>query len=222
MGASALRSLASCVLVLIASVSLLAADSAVAMLHADGAAWLNGSHVPNSSALFVGDLVQTRIDSAASIHAPGSSITVLGDSLIKFQGASLEIERGGLSISTSQGLAASAGDVHVAPASTSWTEFNVSDTDGTLHIFARKGDLTITDQNGSTTLAQGQETTRDDQAGQGNGKKKNKKPAGGAAPAANGGVLDSTAAVAAGSAAIAGVTTWVLLQSSSPVSPSNP
>jgi hypothetical protein len=52
------------------------------MLYARGAAWLNGSHVPASSAIFNGDLLQTRSDSGANITAPGSTITVLGDSLV--------------------------------------------------------------------------------------------------------------------------------------------
>jgi len=211
---------------MIVPASLFAADSGAAMLYADGAAWLNGSHVPKSSAIFAGDLLQTRSDSAANIHAPGSSITVLGDSLVQFEGASLKLEHGGVSVSTSKGVATSAGDVRVAPATSQWTEFNVTDTDGTVRIAARKGDLTVTDDSGTVTLAQGQETTRDEQSDQSNQPdnkdKKNKKRAVGAAPAAAGGILNSPVAVGVGAAAIVGVTTWVLLQSSSPVSPSNP
>ncbi len=226
MGMPAFRSMVSCVLLLIVPVTLLAADSGAAMLYADGAAWLNGSHVPKSSAIFSGDLVQTRSDSAANIHAPGSSITVLGDSLVKFEGASLDIQHGGLSISTSKGIFATAGSVRVAPASNSWTEFNVIDTGGTVRIAARKGDLTITDDNGTTTLQQGQETTRDDQSNQpddkADNKKKDKKHGTGAPPAASGATFNSTAAIAVGAGAIAGITTWVLLQSENPVSPSNP
>src|SRR5580700_6820099 len=146
MGMAAFRKLASCVLLLVVPGSLMAADSGAAMLYADGAAWLNGSHVPNSSAIFSGDLVQTRSDSAANIHAPGSSVTILGDSLVEFEGASLKVEHGGVSVSTSKGLATTAGAVSVAPASiASWTEFNVIDTDGTVRIAARKGDLSVTD-----------------------------------------------------------------------------
>ena len=226
MGMSAFRKTVSCVLLMIVPASLFAADSGAAMLYADGAAWLNGSHVPKSSAIFAGDLLQTRSDSAANIHAPGSSITVLGDSLVQFEGASLKLEHGGVSVSTSKGVATSAGDVRVAPATSQWTEFNVTDTDGTVRIAARKGDLTVTDDSGTVTLAQGQETTRDEQSDQSNQPdnkdKKNKKRAVGAAPAAAGGILNSPVAVGVGAAAIVGVTTWVLLQSSSPVSPSNP
>jgi hypothetical protein len=205
--------------------SLFAADSTGAMLYADGAAWVNGSHVPKSSAIFVGDLVQTRSDSAANIHAPGSSITVFGDSLVQFEGTSLKVEHGGVSVSTSKGIFTTAGDVRVSPVSNAWTEFNVTDTDGIVRIAARKGDLTITDDSGTVTLAQGQETTRDEQSpdqGDKDKKKKDKKRAAGAAPAAGGGVLNSTGAIIAGSAAVAGVTAWVLLRSDNPVSPAVP
>jgi hypothetical protein len=224
MGMSAFRKMVSCVLLLIVPASLFAADSGAAMLYANGAAWLNGSHVPNSSAIFAGDLVQTRSDSAANIHAPGSSITVLGDSLVQFEGVSLKVEHGGVSVSTSKGVATTAGDVRVAPVSNAWTEFNVTDTDGTVRIAAHKGDLTITDDNGTVTLAQGQETTRDEQSDQGDNKdkKKDRKRAAGAIPAAGGGGLNSPIAIGAGAAAIGGVTTWVLLQSTNPVSPSTP
>jgi len=223
MGMSAIRSLVSCVLLLGLPGSLSAADSGAAMLYANGAAWLNGAHVPRSSAIFTGDLVQTRSDSAANIHATGSSITVLGDSLVQFEGTSLKLERGGVSVSTSKGIAAIAGDVKIAPASSAWTEFNVTDNNGVVSIAARKGDLTITDDNGTVTLAQGQETTRDDQSSdQGSTKKKDKKRNTAAPVAATGGVLSAPLVIGVGAAAAAGVTTWVLLQSSNPVSPSTP
>ena len=179
-----------------------------------------------SSAIFAGDLVQTRSDSAANIHAPGSSITVLGDSLIQFEGTSLKVEHGGVSVSTSKSVAATAGDVRVTPVSNAWTEFNVTDVDGTVRIAARKGDLSITDDNGTVTLAQGQETTRDEQSDKGDKDKdkdkKNKKRAAGAAPAAGGGVLNSTTAVIVGAVAVGGVTAWVLTRDENPVSPSTP
>jgi hypothetical protein len=222
MGKCAFRRMVSCVLLLIVPASLFAADSGAAMLYADGAAWLNGSHVPKSSAIFAGDLVQTRSDSAANIHAPGSSITVLGDSLVQFEGTSLKVEHGGVSVSTSKGIAATAGDVRVVPVSNAWTEFNVTDVDGTVRIAARKGDLTVTDDNGTVTLAQGQETTRDEQSDQSKDKKKDKKRGVGAAPAAGGGVLNSTIAIGVGAAAVGGITAWVLLHSDNPVSPATP
>ena len=91
MGKCAFRRMVVGLLLLIVPASLFAADNgAAAMLYADGAAWLNGSHVPKSSAIFAGDLVQTRSDSAANIHAAGASITVFGDSLVQFEGYIVE------------------------------------------------------------------------------------------------------------------------------------
>ena len=200
-----------------------AADSNAAMLYTNGTAWVNGSHVPRfSSAIFSGDLLQTRSDSLANINAPGSSITVLSDSLVEFQGSSLKIEHGGVTVSTSKGVGTTAGDVTVAPASSSWTEFNVTDVDGTVRIAARKGDVTVNDGMSTVTLAQGQETTRDENSDQDKDKKGNKKRASGATPAAGGGILNSPIAVGIGAAAIAGVTAWVLIRNDQPASPSAP
>lgn len=224
MGMASFRSVASCVLPLILTAGpLLGADSGAAMLNTSGAAWLNGVHVPASSAVFSGDMIQTRADSPANIHSPGSSITVLGDSLVRFQGTSLTVKRGGVSVATSKGLATVAGAVRVSPASNAWTEFNVTDTDGTVSIIAQKGDLTVTDDQGTSTLAQGQATTRDDQsdASDSDGKKNRKRRAG-VVPAATNGTLNSPVAILTGAGAITALTVWALWRSDQPASPSTP
>jgi hypothetical protein len=226
MGKSAFRRMVSCVLLLLLPGSLFAADSNAAMLYTNGPAWVNGAHVPRpSSSIFSGDLLQTRFDSVANINEPGSSITVLSDSLVQFEGSSVRIERGGVTVSTSRSVATTAGDVKVAPASNSWTEFNVVDVGGLVKIAARKGDLTISDDSGVYTLAQGQETTREDTSGndrEKDGKKRSKRRAAGAAPAAGGGMLNSPIAIGIGAGAVIGITTWVLVKSDEPASPAKP
>jgi hypothetical protein len=218
------------VLLLSFPASLVAADSNAAMLYTRGTAYVNGSHVPGSSAIFSGDLLQTPANAMAHINEAGSSITILANSLVQFGSDSVKIEHGAATISTSKSVAMNAGDVKVTPASNAWTEFNVTDVDGTVRIAANKGDLTIFDGNTTTTLAQGQETTRDenaqpaDQSSGKDGKKKknNKKRATGAEPAAGGGLLDSPIAIGIGGAAVGGLTAWVLLHNDNPASPSTP
>ncbi len=228
MGRSAFSGVVSCLLAILFPLSSFAADANAAMLYTSGAAWINGAHVPRSSAaIFSGDLLQTRSDSVANINQPGSTVTVLADSLVKFQGDSLDIEHGGVTVSTSRGLTTTAGDVKVAPANSSWTEFNVTDVDGTVRIAARKGDLTIKDGKGTYTLAQGQETSRDDSTSsddENSGKKKNRKRQNpGAVPAAGGGMLNSPIAVGIGGAAAVGVAVWVLgFHNDEPASPAKP
>ena len=218
------REVVGCVLLMLVPASLIAADSNAAMLYTTGTAWVNGAHVPRaSSAIFSGDLLQTRSDTVANINSAGSSIMVLSDSLVQFDVSGVKIEHGGVTVSTSKGIATSAGDVKVTPASMDWTEFNVTDVDGTVHIAARKGDLTIFDGKDTFTLAQGQETTRDESADQGDTEKKKSKRRGtGAAPGAQGGILNSPTAVKIGAGVIAGVTIWVLSQNDDAASPSKP
>ena len=185
MRGSALRGMVSCVLLVLFPFSLFAADSNAAMLYTHGPAWVNGAHVPRpSSAIFAGDLLQTRSDSVANINQPGSTVRVLSESLVQFEGNSVKIDHGGVMVSTSKGMATSAGDVKVAPTSNVWTEFNVMDVDGTVRIAARKGDVTVSDGNGTVTLAQGQETTRDESTvnSPDRSRRKNRRQAGAAVP----------------------------------------
>jgi hypothetical protein len=207
-------------LIVLLPASMFAADSTAAMLYIIGTAWLNGSSVPKSSAIFSGDLVQTRSDSVASIKAPGTSVLVLSDSLVQFKGAAVKLEHGSMNVGTSKNMTAQVGGLNVAPASASWPEFEVRDTDGAVKIIARKGDLTLTDASGTTTLPQGQETTRDETSEK--DKKKRDRGPGGAAPAAGGGILDSPIAIGVGLGTVGVLAGWALIQGDDPVSPKVP
>lgn len=218
---NALRSALSIMLAMLIPAHLLAADSASAMLYSNGTAWINGSTVPKSAAVFAGDMVQTRPDSTANLSASGSSVMVLADSLVKFQGPAVEIEHGAVRVSTAQGLATRAGEVTIKPAGSTWTEFQVTDVDGQVQIVASKGDVTVQDPQGTTTIQEGQQTTRDDTSNP-EKKKKRKRKGTGAATAAGGGIMSSSAALYTGIAIVGGVTTWVLLQGDDPLSPACP
>ena len=210
----------SCMMVVIFPASLLAADQPPAMLYSHGSALLNGGSISRSSAIFSGDLVETSADSAANINSAGSIVLVLNNSLVQYEGNAVKLEHGRINVSTSKALATRAGDVTVSPTASVWTEFEVKDVDGAVQIAARKGDLTISDETGTTTtLAQGQETTRDESQSE-DKKKKKKKRATGTAPAAQGGILDSPWAIGIGGAAVAGTAVWVLTRGDQPVSAS--
>jgi len=210
-----LRTALACLLIVLVPASLFAADSAAAMLYTNGTAWLNGSSVPKSSAVFAGDLVQTKSDSVASIKAPGSNVMVLSDSLVQMQADGVKLEHGTVTVGTSKSMIAEVGGLKISPAGNAWTEFQVSDTDGTVQIIARKGDLTLSD---GTTLPQGDQTTREETSK----KNKKRKQGGGAVPGAQGGILNSPAAIAIGAWTVGGLTAWVLVQGDNPLSPSKP
>ncbi len=198
--------------------SVLAADSTPAVLYAKGEAWINGASVPKSSAIFPGDLVQTRNDAVVHIDVTGSRVQVLSGSLVKYEGDGIGLEHGGVTVVTSKGMTTQAGEVKVSPASGDWTEFRVTDVDGTVQIVAEKGNLTINDGQHTSTLSQGQQTTRDESQ---DPDKKKKKRRSGAAEAATGSILNSTGAIIVGTAAVGGVAAWVLIgRNDDPVSPS--
>ena len=209
MSVPGLRNLACWIMIAVVPVSLWAADSSPAMLYARGAAWINGGAVPRTSAVFPGDLVQTRSDSVASINSSA-------DSVVKFEGPAVALEHGSLRVATSKGLSTHTGDVTVAPASTGWTEFEVKQvSEDSVQIVAQKGDVTVSDGSNSSTLSQGQQTTVDNSAEK---KKRKRRKGGGAIPASGGAVLDSPVVIYGGAAAVGGLLTWVLLQDGTPVS----
>lgn len=208
--------------------SMFAADTPGAMVYSHGTALVNGNSVARSSALFLGDVVQTRPDSVANISATGSSVIVLNDSLVQYEGSRVKLEHGGLTVSTSKLMSARAGLVMIVPAAAALTEFEVRDVDGTVHISARRGDLTISDSAGVATLAQGQQTTRDegipqdDPQPQASSKKRKKRAADGTTPGASGGILNSPIAIGVGGGLILGGTIWLLTKDDDPVSPVRP
>lgn len=209
------RRVVAALLIALVPASLFAADSAAAMLYTNGTAWLNGSSVPKSSAVFNGDLVQTKSDSVASIKSPGSSVMVLSDSLVQMEANGVKLEHGTVNVGTSKSMATVVGGLKISPATNGWTEFQVSDTDGTVQIIARKGDLLLSD---GTSLPQGEQTTREET----DNKHKKKDRGAGAVPGATGGILNSPIAIGVGIGVVGGLTTWVLLQGDNPLSPAAP
>src|SRR2546429_9340000 len=93
-----------CLMMMIAVLpgALLAADSAGAMLYAKGTAWLNGSTGPRSSAVFPGDLIQTKANSVANINAVGSNVLIVADFLVQFEGTAFSVEDGSVSVGPSE------------------------------------------------------------------------------------------------------------------------
>lgn len=191
------------------------AENDVAVVQASRTAWLNGTPIPQLSAIFPGDIVQTKTD-LADIDAFGSKVRIWKDSLLTYRSNAVELERGAVSVITSKALAAQIEGLTVRPAAAAWTEFQVTNTDGAVHILATKGDLLVADESGTTTLNAGQETTREIS------QKKHKKRSAGAIPAAQKSPLESMPALIGAGSVITGVTVWVLCKGDDPISPDTP
>ncbi len=200
-------------------VVLFAADPGpAAMLYAHGTTMLNGTSVPRSIALFTGDFVQTNADSVANINSTGSTVLIMNSSFVQYEDNGVKLEHGGMKVSTSKQLVTHVGDVTVTPATGVWTEFEVRDVDGKVQIVAQKGDLTVSDSKGTATLAEGQQTDRDETQGQES--RRDRKRGGGATPAARGGVLNSPVAIGIATGVATGLGVWAIVQGDEPASPS--
>jgi hypothetical protein len=194
------------------AVPLFAADTG-AMIYVKGQARVNGGSVPNASAIFPGDIVQTETDAAANINMLGSNIVIAPASIVIFDGSALHLDRGGMTVETSKAITIHVGDVTIVPSHSSMTQFEISDNGGTIHIAAVKGDLSVSDSSGTTELKEGSQTTRAD-PGDGN---KDRALAGGKGP-----LIPREGYEAAGIGVAGGLIAYFLSQDHTPVSPIKP
>ncbi len=215
-----LRSVVSMALTLLVPLQLLGQESASGMVYANGPAWVNGTEIPKSVAVFPGDVLQTKQDASANLTTNGSSVMVLSDSLVKYEGSSVGVDRGSVRVSTGSGFEAHACEVKARPVNNTPTQYQFTHADRHVTVIATKGDVTVEDHQGSKTVKEGEQTTRDD--GCKLAIKKNPKKRPGVAAAAGGGILSSPAVLYTGIAIVGGVTTWVLLQGDDPISPACP
>ena len=214
------RSVVSIALTLLVPSQLISQDSASAMVFANGPAWINGTEIPKSMALFPGDMLQTKQDASANVGTNGSSIMVLSDSLVKYEGSSVGVDHGSVRVSTGSGFEAHACEVKAKPVNNTQTQYQFAHNDRHVTLVATKGDVTLEDHQGSKTIKEGEQTTRDD--GCEVAAKKNPKKRTGATTAAGGGILSSPTALRTGIVIVGGITTWVLLQDDDPLSPACP
>jgi hypothetical protein len=133
-----------------------------AMANTYGTVWINGSVAPSHLPLFPGDRLQTGENSTIRISSSGSSLTMQADSLAEFERGALVLETGSAKISTAARMSVRAGEVDVVPASSAWTDFQLTNADGKIQIIALKGDLQLTDGQQTDTLQEGQQATQED------------------------------------------------------------
>jgi hypothetical protein len=211
MRVSVFRNLICWVLIAVTPAAVLAADSGAAMLYGRGPVWLNGNPLPNSSAIFPGDVIKTQPESLATLDASGSGVTVLPDSLVKFGGNAVTLEHGSVNVATSVGMVAIAGVVTVTPAANTWTEFEVENTDGVVQVFGSKGTVNVNCGKGTANLSEGEQASPD---GSGNCNKKKRRKGGGATFPQGGGAFTNPYVIG-GAVVATGVVVCLLLCNSS-------
>ena len=173
MSVSILRNLICWALTVSLPLSLMAADTGAAILHSKGGVWVNGSEAPDSTAVVSGDLLETKPGSVANLDADGSSVLIQPQSVVKFNGDSLRLEHGSVSVGTSKAMSVDIDCIRVVPVSFEWTQYDVTDLNGTVQAAARKKDVNIqvaasvrraspeSAASQSATVREGEQATRD-------------------------------------------------------------
>ncbi len=205
-------------MIVILPTSMMAQESARAVLHDDGGVWLNGNPAPTSSAIFLHDLVQTQKGNPAKIDADGSTVMVQPDTIVQFEGNELVLDHGGLQLNTSRGMRVRVNCMTVIPLTQEWTRYDVIDVDGRMMVEAHQNDVKIHYQDAGARLSktpdvtvhQGEQVTREEHR------------CGEPAKPTQGPILDSPWAIGVGTAVIGLITCWALCRGGAPVSPSKP
>jgi ferric-dicitrate binding protein FerR (iron transport regulator) len=104
---------------------------------------VNGSEARDSTAIFSGDLLETKPGFSATLNLDGSEILLAPEAVAKFNGDSLELDHGSVSVGTSKSFKVKVKCITVVPALSEWTQYEVSDLNGTVQVAARKGDVNV-------------------------------------------------------------------------------
>jgi hypothetical protein len=215
------RKLVCGVVIIIVPASMTAQDTGRALLYSDGGTWLNGSPALPSSAILPDSFIQTQTAHTARIDAEGSTVSVLQETRLQFEGDELVLDRGGLQVNTVRGMKVRIGCITVIPVTTDRTQFDVSDVDGKVKVIAYKNDVKIHQQGVARRSKQGM--SNDTIVHEGEQASREEKCGGAAQPPAKGPILSSRLAVTLGTAAVVGTVTCVIFcYTDDPVSPSKP
>ena len=169
------RKLVCGVMIVIVPASMSAQGTDRALLHSDGGTWLNGKPAPVSSVIFRNDHIETQAAHSAKIDVEGSTVTVLPDTVVQFEGDELVLDYGSLQLSTARQMKVRVNCVTVIPVTVDWTQYDVSDIDGKVKVSAYKKDVKIhapgaarrAKQGASTDniVHEGERSTRDEKCG---------------------------------------------------------
>ena len=114
-----------------------------AVLHTQGGVWINGYEAKDSSAVFTGDLLETKPGFSASLTLDGSTILIQPESVVKLEDNLLVLDHGTVSVTTSRSFKVRVNCLTVIPVSNDWTQYDVADLNRTVHVAAHKSDVNV-------------------------------------------------------------------------------
>ncbi len=114
-----------------------------AILHTQGGVWVNGYEAQDSSAIFPGDLIETKPASTASLSLDGAMVEIQAESVGKLGNNLLELDHGDVFVGTSKEFKVKVNCLTVVPVLMEWTGYQVVDTNNNVQVSARKDDVNV-------------------------------------------------------------------------------
>jgi hypothetical protein len=118
-------------------------QNASAILHTQGGVSVNDSEARDSTAVLAGDLIETKTGFSATLNLEGSTVQIQQESLAKFDGDALDLEHGSVTVGTSTEFKVRVKCVTVIPIANEWTQYDVTDVNGTIQVVAHKLDVNV-------------------------------------------------------------------------------
>ena len=129
-----------------------------ALVQPQGNVYLNGGAFAHATAVFLGDQVQTAERASATFMVKGSTLLLAADSLLRYRGNVVELQRGSVLITTTRGMSARTAGLTITPVVGGSARFLVVYTQGRVQITALENNLAIDDGRAKALLEQGQTT----------------------------------------------------------------
>jgi hypothetical protein len=130
-------------MIVISPVSLLASDAAPAILHSKGPVLVNSKEASDSTAILPGDLLETEAGEAVNLTTEGSTIVIQEKTIVKYNGDSLTLEHGSVSVGTSNSFSVDVDCLRVVPVKNEWTQYDVNHVDSHMNTSALKLDVNV-------------------------------------------------------------------------------
>ena len=146
-------------MMLLTPAAMLMAETGNTVLYASGNVTLNGSDVARSASVTPGDKIETAGATATTVNQDGSKVTVNPYSAIRYESEGVNVVRGTAAISTTDGMAAHAAQITVAPKDKAAT-YEIARMDNNVVITSHTGALLITEAGKSTELEAGSSSSR--------------------------------------------------------------
>ncbi len=149
----------SIVMMMLTPAAMLMAENSNTMLYASGTVTLNGTEVARSASVTSGDRIDTAGATATAVNTDGSKITVNPYSAIRYESAGVNVIRGTADISTTDGMAARAAQITIAPKEKAAT-YEIARMDNKVVVTSHTGTLMITEAGKTTELEAGASSSR--------------------------------------------------------------